>query len=74
MDKLIILVLLLFVLAYAFSALFKEELHINTLRVFIVIYGTLFGECSTLCPTTQYVPRTKNSFKIERCPKQRPWS
>lgn len=48
MDKLIILVLLLFVLAYAFSALFKEELHINTLRVFIVIYGTLFGECSTL--------------------------
>lgn len=43
MEKLILLILALFVVGYAFAPLFKEELHTNALRVFIVIYVTLFG-------------------------------
>ena len=43
MEKLIVLVLLLFVLGYAFAPLFKQELRANSLRVFIVLYVTLFG-------------------------------
>lgn len=43
MEKLIVLVLVLFVLGYAFAPLFKKELYANTLRVFIVLYVTLFG-------------------------------
>jgi hypothetical protein len=43
MDRLLVLVLVLFVVGYAFAPLFKEGLPANTLRVFIVIYVTLFG-------------------------------
>jgi hypothetical protein len=50
MDRLIVLVLLVFVLAYAFAPLFKQELHANSLRVFIVLYVTLFGLAVILSP------------------------
>jgi hypothetical protein len=43
MEKLIVLVLVLFVVGYAFAPLFKGELHANRVRVFIVLYVTLFG-------------------------------
>ena len=50
MDKLIVLVLVLFVVGYAFAPLFKGEFHTNTLRVFIVSYVTLLGLAIIFAP------------------------
>jgi hypothetical protein len=50
MENLIVLILVLFVLGYAFAPLFNQELHANSLRVFIVLYVTLFGLATLFSP------------------------